>query len=114
VRLAELVASLSLATDLGLGQPQEHVLRQTVIATRLAAAAGLTEDQQAAAFYVSLVAWVGCVADSHEMAHWFGDDLRIRADSYRVDKTGFPMMRFMLGQPARRRCTAPHQEALPT
>jgi hypothetical protein len=33
VRLAELIASLSLATDLGLGQPQEHVLRQTVIAT---------------------------------------------------------------------------------
>ena len=35
VRLAELVASLSLATDLGLGQPVEHVLRRTVIATRL-------------------------------------------------------------------------------
>jgi hypothetical protein len=30
VRLAELVAALSMATDLGLGQPQEHVLRQTV------------------------------------------------------------------------------------
>ena len=40
VRLAELVASLSLATDLGLGLPQEHVLRQTVIATRLARLAG--------------------------------------------------------------------------
>jgi hypothetical protein len=46
VRLAELVAALSLATDLGLGQPQEHVLRQTVIARRLAAAAGLPDDQQ--------------------------------------------------------------------
>ena len=33
IRLAELVAALSLATDLGLGLPQEHVLRQTVIAT---------------------------------------------------------------------------------
>jgi hypothetical protein len=27
VRLAELVAALSLATDLGLGQPQEHIIR---------------------------------------------------------------------------------------
>jgi hypothetical protein len=27
VRLAELIASISLATDLGLGQPMEHVLR---------------------------------------------------------------------------------------
>src|SRR5260370_33943984 len=82
VRLAELVAALSLATDLGLGQPQEHVLRQTVIARRLAAAAGLPDEQQAAVFYVSLLAWVGCVSDSHEMAAWFGDDRRFRADSY--------------------------------
>jgi HD-GYP domain-containing protein (c-di-GMP phosphodiesterase class II) len=98
IRLAELIASLSLATDLGLGQPQEHVLRQTVVATRLAAAADLPPDQQAAAFYVSLLAWVGCVADSHEMAHYFGDDLRVRADSYQVDKAGFPMLRFLMGQ----------------
>src|SRR5260370_11110352 len=82
VRLAELVVALSLATDLGLGQPQEHVLRQTVIARRLAAAAGLPDEQQAAVFYVSLLAWVGCVSDSHEMAAWFGDDRRFRADSY--------------------------------
>jgi hypothetical protein len=32
VRLAELVATLSLGTDLGLGQPMEHVLRQCLIA----------------------------------------------------------------------------------
>lgn len=96
LRLAELVASLSLATDLGLGQPEQHVLRQTVIATRLAAAAGLSEEEQAAAFYVSLLAWVGCVSDSHEMAAWFGDDTRIRADSYLVDKTGMPMMSFLI------------------
>jgi len=97
VRLAELVAALSLATDLGLGQPQEHVLRQTVIARRLAAAAGLPGDQQTAVFYVSLLAWVGCISDSHELATWFGDDQRMRADSYQVDKVGMPMIRFVLG-----------------
>jgi HD-GYP domain-containing protein (c-di-GMP phosphodiesterase class II) len=97
VRLAELVAALSLAIDLGLGQPQEHVLRQTVIARRLAQAAGLPDQQQAAVFYVSLLAWVGCVADSHELAAWFGDDLRLRADSYEVDKSGLPRLRFVLG-----------------
>jgi HD-GYP domain-containing protein (c-di-GMP phosphodiesterase class II) len=97
VRLAELVAALSLATDLGLGQPQEHVLRQTVIARRLAAAARLTEDQQTAVFYVSLLAWVGCISDSHELATWFGDDQRMRADSYEVDKAGLPMIRLVLG-----------------
>src|SRR6476646_3333395 len=97
VRLAELIASLSLATDLGLGLPEEHVLRQTVIASRIARCAGLDEQARASTFYVSLLAWVGCVADSHELAHWFGDDRQIRADSYAVDKIGMPMMRMMLG-----------------
>lgn len=96
VRLAELVASLSLATDLGLGLPQEHVLRQTVLASRLGACAGMSEDELAAVYYVSLLAWVGCVSDSHELAHWFDDDRRMRADSYLVDKVRLPMMRLAL------------------
>jgi len=97
VRLAELVAALSLATDLGLGQPQEHIIRQTLIAMRVAELEGLAEDERAAIFYVSLLAWVGCVADAHEMGKWFGDDMKVRSDSYLVDLTGAPMMRFMLG-----------------
>ena len=40
LRLAELIAALSLATDLGLGLPQEHVLRQCRIALGLARARG--------------------------------------------------------------------------
>ena len=90
------MASLSLATDLGLGQPQEHVLQQAVVADRLAELAGLDGDARAALFYVSLLAWVGCVADSHELARWFGDDSRLRGASYRVDRTGLPMLRFLL------------------
>jgi hypothetical protein len=35
LRLAEIVAAFSLATDLGLGQPMEHVLRSWLIAVRL-------------------------------------------------------------------------------
>jgi HD-GYP domain-containing protein (c-di-GMP phosphodiesterase class II) len=97
VRLAELVASLSVATDLALGQPQEHILRQTVIATRLARLAEFSSEEQAAVYYVSLLAWVGCVADSHEMARWFGDDTHIRAASYEVNRAGLPMLRFLLG-----------------
>jgi hypothetical protein len=62
VRLAELVAALSLATDLGLGQPQEHIIRQTLIAMRVAELRNFTDDERAAIFYVSLLAWVGCVA----------------------------------------------------
>ena len=36
LRLAELVAALSLGVDLGFGQPMEHVLRQSIISLRLA------------------------------------------------------------------------------
>lgn len=96
VRLAEILASLSLATDLGLGLPEEHVLRQTVIAARLAELAEFDEDVRADAFYVSLLAWVGCVADSHELATWFGDDRQMRADSYGVDRRPLTMLPFML------------------
>ena len=46
VRLAELVAALSLGIDLGFGQPMEHVLRQCLIALRLAEGLGLDEDQR--------------------------------------------------------------------
>jgi HD-GYP domain-containing protein (c-di-GMP phosphodiesterase class II) len=91
------VAALSLATDLGLGQPQQHIIRQTLIAMRVGELVGLSEDERAAIFYVSLLAWVGCVADAHEMGKWFGDDMALRADSYLVDMTGLPMMRFMIG-----------------
>ena len=110
VRVAELIGALSLATDLGLGQPQEHVLRQTMIARRLAAAAGCSEDDQDTVFYVSLLAWVGCISDSHELAKWFGDDIALRSDSYDIDKAGLPLVRFMVGHigtdaPALRRLT---------
>jgi HD-GYP domain-containing protein (c-di-GMP phosphodiesterase class II) len=94
------VAALSLATDLGLGQPQQHIIRQTLIAMRVAELEGLSDDERASIFYVSLLAWVGCVADAHEMGKWFGDDMAVRADSYLVDLTGLPMMRFMIGHVA--------------
>lgn len=40
VRLANLLAALSLGTDLGVGQPMEHVLRQCLISLNLASRLG--------------------------------------------------------------------------
>ena len=59
VRLAELLAVLSLATDLGMGQPMEHVLRQSLLALRLAERIGLDESDREVVYYASLLAWVG-------------------------------------------------------
>lgn len=100
VRLAELVAALSLATDLGLGQPQQHIIRQTLVAMRMADLEGLPDDERAAIYYISRLAWVGCVADAHEMGKWFGDDMAVRADSSMIDKTGLAFIRFMIGHVA--------------
>jgi HD-GYP domain-containing protein (c-di-GMP phosphodiesterase class II) len=84
-RLAELLAVLSLATDLGMGQPMEHVLRQCLISLRLAQLLGLDEADRQVVYYAALLAWVGCHVDAYEQAKWFGDDTVLKADFRRVD-----------------------------
>ena len=81
-RLAELVTALSLGVDLGFGQPMEHVLRQCLIALRLAEAAGLGEQDRMAVYYTALLVNVGCHADAHEQAKWFGDDIALKSGKY--------------------------------
>ena len=85
LRLAELVAALSLGVDLGFDQPMEHVLRQTVITLRLADRLGLPAEQRSALYYSSLLVNVGCHVDAHEQAKWFGDDIALKATKYRHD-----------------------------
>jgi HD-GYP domain-containing protein (c-di-GMP phosphodiesterase class II) len=82
VRLAELVAALSLGVDLGFGQPMEHVLRQCLIALRIADRAGLDEQDRLAVYYTALLVNVGCHADAHEQAKWFGDDITLKSGKY--------------------------------
>ena len=82
VSLAELLAAFSLAMDLGLGQPMEHVLRSWRLAARLGDRVGLSAEERSSLYYIAMLAWVGCVADSPEVAVWFGDDIAFRADSY--------------------------------
>jgi HD-GYP domain-containing protein (c-di-GMP phosphodiesterase class II) len=79
LRLAELVSALSLGIDLGFGQPMEHVLRQCLIALRLAERMGLDESSRAVVYYTALLINVGCHADAHEQARWFGDDIVARS-----------------------------------
>jgi HD-GYP domain-containing protein (c-di-GMP phosphodiesterase class II)/DNA-binding CsgD family transcriptional regulator len=85
VRLAELVAALSLGVDLGFGQPMEHVLRESIIALRLADRVGLDEAERSTVYYTALLVNVGCHADAHEQAKWFGDDIALRSGKYDHD-----------------------------
>jgi HD-GYP domain-containing protein (c-di-GMP phosphodiesterase class II) len=97
--LAELVAGLSLGIDLGFGQPMEHVLRQCLIALRLAEGLGLDGDERAVVYYTALLVNVGCHSDAHEQAKWFGDDIASKAIKYDHDlrslRTAAAGMRFL-------------------
>jgi HD-GYP domain-containing protein (c-di-GMP phosphodiesterase class II) len=78
-RLAELLGSLSLATDLAAGLPAETALRTSVIAVRLGAAAGVQGFELCDVFYTGLLRFLGCSAYAHEMAGRYaaGDDLSL-------------------------------------
>lgn len=88
VRLAELVAALSLGIDLGFGQPMEHVLRQCLIALRMAERTGLDEQARAGVYYTALLVNVGCHSDAHEQAKWFGDDIALKSGKYEGELRG--------------------------
>ena len=74
VRLAELVASLSLATDLGTGQPMEHALRTCWLSLSTAEALGAGPAELSTVYYVALLRFLGCTADASETAASVGGD----------------------------------------
>jgi HD-GYP domain-containing protein (c-di-GMP phosphodiesterase class II) len=75
LRSAELVAGLSLATDLGTGFPLEHALRSCLLATWLGRACGLNDELLQEVFYVALLKYLGCTVTSHVSAQAFGNEL---------------------------------------
>lgn len=94
VAVAELLAALSVATDLGMGQEPEMAVRACLVATRLARAAGLPGRDVADVYYCTLLQHLGCTAASHETAVVFGDDL---ASAPRAERTDDRRLREVLG-----------------
>ncbi len=80
LRLAEIVFALSIASDLGMGQPLEHGLRTTMAALRLAELAGLEGDALGDVYYVALLNYVGCSAEADVDAEFLGDEIAARPD----------------------------------
>ena len=74
LRLAELMAAISLATDLGMDQPMEQALRTCLIAVSLGNRLGLTGEELSEVYYVALLRFLGCTADAHESAAMVGGD----------------------------------------
>jgi HD-GYP domain-containing protein (c-di-GMP phosphodiesterase class II) len=74
LRLAELMAALSLATDLGLGRPLEHELGVCLAALELADRLGSSPEERSDVYYVALLAHVGCTGAAPHFARWAGGD----------------------------------------
>lgn len=89
MRLTELLVALSLATDLGFGQPAEHMLRAARISMRLGGRLGLDSAELATLYDVSILTYVGCPVYGNEAAALFGDDIDFRARAVEVDLAGF-------------------------
>jgi HD-GYP domain-containing protein (c-di-GMP phosphodiesterase class II) len=60
----------------------EHVLRQCLIALRLAERAGLNGAERATVYYTALLINVGCHTDAYEQAKWVGDDIALKSGKY--------------------------------
>jgi HD-GYP domain-containing protein (c-di-GMP phosphodiesterase class II) len=79
-RLAELAIALSLATDLGTGQPLEHGLRTCWLSLKVAEAVGLDVEGRSCVYHVALLRFVGCTSDASDAARVAGgDDVALNA-----------------------------------
>lgn len=80
IPLVELLGAVSLATDLGNGQPPFHAVRSAVLAVALGRELGVTRQELAAVQQVTLLRFLGCTADAAETAGMAGgDDIGFRA-----------------------------------
>ena len=87
IRAAEVIGALSLATDLGTGQPLEHAMRTAVLAVRLGELAGVSTRELVDTYYVALLHASGCTSNGHEATQLFGDDIEHRAAFFLIDAT---------------------------
>jgi HD-GYP domain-containing protein (c-di-GMP phosphodiesterase class II) len=74
LRRVELLGAISLATDLGTGQPSFHGVRTSVLAVAIARQVGLDAAAMAEVQQVALLRFLGCTADTWETARMTGGD----------------------------------------
>jgi HD-GYP domain-containing protein (c-di-GMP phosphodiesterase class II) len=92
VRLAELMAALSTATDLAMGQPMEQAMASCIVAMRLGQAAGLGLQDLRDTYYQALLRYIGCNADAAWLASIVGDEIALRGEIALIDSADGPAM----------------------
>ncbi len=74
IRTAEIIAAMSMTTDLAMGFPLEHGLRSSVIAVRLCERLDVDPEVASQAYYLSLLFYIGCNAPADVGWEVFGGD----------------------------------------
>jgi DNA-binding CsgD family transcriptional regulator len=93
LRLAELLATVSLATDLAHDVPAESALRDALLAVELARLAGWTGADVSDAYYLALLYHIGCTgAVAAQSRLGAGDDRNVRRWMSEVDYSDRPAM----------------------
>jgi len=85
IRLADVLAGLSLISDHGLGLPPDDAVRSCLVATALARKLDLHESEVADVFYDALLEHIGCMGYAHETAQVWGDDLAANRAAQRTN-----------------------------
>ncbi|WP_045744455.1 HD domain-containing phosphohydrolase [Actinoplanes rectilineatus] len=85
IRVAEVLAALSLTTDLATGMDFEKGLRTCVVATALARGWSADPRVVRAVFETALLRSVGCTSYAPELSELFGDDVAFQAYLKRLD-----------------------------
>jgi DNA-binding CsgD family transcriptional regulator len=90
LRFAELMACLAAASELAMGQDADHALQTCTVALRVAQAWGMHGSDLRHVFYQSLLRFIGCNADTGEMAAIAGDVIALRKAMAPVDAGAAP------------------------
>jgi hypothetical protein len=85
VRLADLLAGLSLISDHELGLPPDDAVRSCLVGTALARKLRLGDGEVADVFYTSLLQHIGCIGYAHETYLVWTDDLAANRAAQRTN-----------------------------
>ncbi len=86
LRLVDLLAAISVATDLGMGQAPEKAIRSCLLATGLARGLDLPGEDVRTVYLTTLLRHLGCTATAHEESFAFGgNELTFRPVAERTD-----------------------------
>src|SRR3977135_3689984 len=84
-RVAEVVAVLSMATDLGLGLPMEHAVRTCLISMELGRRLGMSSAELGDLYYLTLLRMLGCTTDSARSPNFCGDEVPFSRETQHLD-----------------------------